>query len=198
MPDWINLETLAVGFSLAYVALAIRQHPWCWYCAFAGTAIYVWIFGGVDLYMQSLLNIYYMGMAVYGWCQWRRGGEHHQGVAIRRWHPRQHLAALGAIAVATLLSGYLLEEYQQTRLAYLDAFITWASVLTTWLVARKILENWLYWMVIDACGIYLFLDRELYQTVVLFVIYIVMAVIGYRQWLRDMHPQCDNEAGRDA
>ena len=74
MIDGLNLETLAVILGIAYIVLAMRENSLCWYCAFVSTALYVWIFGDVSLYMESALNVYYMGMAVYGWFLWRRGG----------------------------------------------------------------------------------------------------------------------------
>lgn len=185
MPDWlswINLETLAVVLSVAYLWLAMKENIWCWYCAFISTALFVWIFGDVSLYMESLLNIYYMGMAVYGWYQWKKGGEQHEGIEISAWTLKQHVLALAFIAAATLISGYLLSQNTDAGLPYLDSFTTWASVLTTVMVARKILENWLYWIVIDVASIYLFIDRGLNQTVVLYMIYLVLAVIGYISW----------------
>ncbi len=72
MFDWVNLETLAVVLSIAYLILAMKENSLCWYCAFFSTAIYVWIFGDVNLYMESGLNLYYMAMAIYGWHQWQQ------------------------------------------------------------------------------------------------------------------------------
>ncbi len=189
LPDWLTFETLAVVLSVAYLLLAMRENSLCWYCAFFSTAIYVWIFGDVSLYMESALNIYYMAMAVYGWYQWQRGGDQQAGLSISRWSRRQHILALSAIAMATAVSGYLLDSRTDARLPYLDSFTTWASVLTTLMVARKIIDNWLYWIVIDGASIYLYLDRGLYQTAALFALYIVLAVIGYRLWLQHYRQQ---------
>jgi len=189
LPDWLTFETLAVVLSVAYLLLAMKENSLCWYCAFLSTAIYVWIFGDVSLYMESVLNVYYMAMAVYGWYQWRHGGDRQAGVSISRWGRQQHIMALAAIAVATAVSGYLLDSRTDARLPYLDSFTTWASVLTTFMVARKIIDNWLYWIVIDGASIYLFLDRGLYQTAALFALYTVLAVIGYRLWLQDYRQQ---------
>ncbi|MEZ5528369.1 MAG: nicotinamide riboside transporter PnuC [Porticoccaceae bacterium] len=182
MFPWLNLELLAVVLSLAYLLLAMRENSLCWYCAFFGTAIYIWIFGGVKLYMESLLNLYYLGMAVYGWYQWQKGGQDHHGLAINSWSPNQHLAAFLGVAIATLISGFLLAQNTDARLPYVDSFTTWGSVLTTYMVARKVLENWLYWIVIDSVSIYLYLDRELYYTAALFAIYVVLVVIGFFSW----------------
>jgi nicotinamide mononucleotide transporter len=122
-------------------------------------------------------------MAVYGWWQWQHGSSTDGELQISRWQPRVHVFAISVILVTTAASGYLLSEYSNAALPFLDSFTTWGAVLTTWMVARKVLENWLYWVAIDAVSIFLYLDRGLYLTAALFAAYIVIAVFGFRQWL---------------
>ena len=185
MFDWVNLETVAVALSIAYLILAMKENSLCWYCAFVSNAIYVVIFGDVSLYMESALNGYYMAMAIYGWYQWQRGGSANQGVALSIWTTRQHFMAIGLILLSTVISGYLLTVTTEARLPYIDSFTTWASVVTTVMVARKVLENWLYWIVINSVSIFLYIDRELYQTAAMFVVYLVLAIIGYFTWRKN-------------
>ena len=180
--DWVNLETLAVALGIAYLVLAMRENSLCWYCAFFSTALYVWIFGDVSLYMESALNVYYMGMAIYGWFQWQRGGVNHEGLEIVRWTVKQHGLAISTIVLIALVSGYLLSIGTDARLPYLDSLTTWGSILTTVMVARKVLENWLYWIVINTISIYLYLDRGLEQTALMFMLYLVLAILGYYAW----------------
>jgi nicotinamide mononucleotide transporter len=177
-------EALAVVLAVAYLLLAVRESLWCWYCALASTAIYTVLFWNVSLLMESALNVFYMAMAVYGWWQWRRGGGEHRGVAIHRWPLRIHLALLAGIAVLTLASGYFLSTRTQAAWPYLDSFTTWASVITTFMVAKKILENWFYWFVIDSTSVFLYLDRDMPLTAVLFIVYVVLVVCGYVTWRR--------------
>ena len=176
--DWVNLETLAVALGISYLLLAMCENSLCWYCAFFSTAIYVYIFGDVSLYMESALNVYYMGMAVYGWLQWQKGGANHSGVEIVRWTAKHHIICILVILIASVISGYLLSVNTDARLPYLDSFTTWASVLTTVMVARKVLENWLYWIVINSVSIYLYIDRDLDQTAAMFTLYLVLSVLG--------------------
>jgi len=183
--DWVNLETLAVALGLSYLLLAMRENSLCWYCAFFSTAIYVYIFGDVSLYMESVLNVYYMGMAVYGWLQWQKGGANHSGIEIVRWTAKHHIICILVILIASVISGYLLSVNTDARLPYLDSFTTWASVLTTVLVARKVLENWLYWIVINSVSIYLYIDRDLDQTAAMFTLYLVLSVLGYVAWKKN-------------
>lgn len=177
-------EMLAVILAIGYLLLATRESLWCWYCALASTAIYTAIFWNVSLLMESALNVYYMVMAVYGWWQWRQGGQQHEGVQVHRWSPTQHAITFVIIVVLTLVSGFLLERNTGAAWPYLDSFTTWASVITTWMVAQKVLENWLYWIVIDSVSIGLYADRGLYLTALLFVAYVIIAIYGYSAWRR--------------
>ena len=183
--DWVNLETLAVALGISYLLLAMCENSLCWYCAFFSTAIYVYIFGDVSLYMESALNVYYMGMALYGWLQWQKGGANHSGVEIVRWTAKHHIICILVILIASVISGYLLSVNTDARLPYLDSFTTWASVLTTVMVARKVLENWLYWIVINSVSIYLYIDRDLDQTAAMFTLYLVLSVLGYVAWKKN-------------
>jgi nicotinamide mononucleotide transporter len=183
--DWVNLETLAVALGISYLLLAMRENSLCWYCAFFSTAIYVYIFGDVSLYMESALNVYYMGMAVYGWLQWQKGGANHSGVEIVRWTAKHHIICVLVILIASVISGYLLSVNTDARLPYLDSFTTWASVLTTVMVARKVLEHWLYWIVINSVSIYLYIDLDLDQTAAMFTLYLVLSVLGYVAWKKN-------------
>ena len=185
--SWLQLsswlEFIAMLLALLYLMLAILQKRACWYAAFVSTALYTFIFWDVSLLMESALQIYYMIMAVYGWWYWHADNEHRP---IVRWSLSRHLAIISGIAVLTLVSGTLLHRYTEAALPFLDAFTTWASVITTVMVARKVLENWLYWVVIDAASIVLYLARDLNVTAVLFGLYVVLAAVGYRQWQRQM------------
>lgn len=182
-------EGLAVVLAIAYLLLAAREHIACWACALASTAIYTVVFWDVSLLMEAALNVYYMAMAVYGWQQWRYGGASHSGVAIRTLTWRQHGLIVAAVAVLTLVSGTLLSGKTTAVWPYVDSFTTWASVITTVLVAKKYLENWLYWFVIDGVSIPLYLDRGLYLTAALFAVYLVIVVFGYFSWYRHMNPR---------
>jgi nicotinamide mononucleotide transporter len=180
MSGW---EVVAVILALGYLLLAVKERIECWYLAFASTAVYIFLFWDVNLLMESALQIYYLAMAVYGWWQWRRQGDLQQQLIIHTWALRQHLLALLSIALLTGISGYWLSANTSAALPYLDSFTTWGAVVTTYMVTRKVLENWLYWIVVDGVSIFVYIDRGLYLTAVLFVLYVVIVVIGFRQWL---------------
>jgi len=178
------LELLAVVFAVAYLVLAVKENSLCWYAAGISTLIFLFIFWNVKLYMESGLQIYYLAMAFYGWYQWRDAQTETVSLRVSKWRAKQHIVALVLIAALTFVTGSLLNSGTDANMPYLDSFTTWASVVTTFMVARKILENWLYWLVIDSVSIYLYLDRELYFTSLLFAIYIVIIFFGWFAWNR--------------
>ncbi len=178
-------ELLAVALAVAYLLLAVRQNRWCWAAAFASTAIFTVLFWNVQLLMQSALNGYYMAMAVYGWWHWQHGGRADTPLPVHRWPARTHAAAVAAILVAAAASGALLSAHSDAARPYLDALITWGAVVTTFMVARKVLENWAYWMVINSLAVALFVDRGMLPTAGLHAAYLVISVFGWRAWIRD-------------
>ena len=186
MSGW---EVIAVILALAYVLLAVKERIECWYAALISTAIYTFLFWDVSLLMESALQVYYLVMAAYGWWQWRHHTNKEEDLAIHTWSIQQHLTAISGIIVISIVSGYLLAENTSAALPYLDSFTTWASVLTTYMVTKKILENWIYWVVIDAISIILYIDRGLYLTALLFMLYVVIAIYGYIQWLQRYREQ---------
>ena len=188
------LELIAVVLAIAYLLLAVRQHIACWYAAFISTAIFLYVFWQVNLYMESGLQVYYLGMAVYGWWAWQGGrSKGKPGLTINTWSLRQNLIVIGIVVVATFVSGTLLSGTEQ-RLGYLDSFTTWGAVVATFMVTRKVLENWLYWIVIDSASLYLYFDRELYFTMILFLVYLVIIFFGFQSWLREYRLEAQEDA----
>ena len=177
-------EWLAVGLAIAYLLLILRENILGWYAAFFSTLIYTFLFWDVSLLMESALQVYYLLMALYGWMQWRNPGDKVSSVSIHSWSLSRHMSVLALIGLLTLISGYLLSNNTQASWPYLDSMTTWASVITTYMVAKKVLENWLYWVVIDLVSIFLYLERGLQLTAVLFIVYVIIAALGYFSWRR--------------
>jgi nicotinamide mononucleotide transporter len=179
-------EILAVVLAVVYLVLAIRQNIWCWAAAAASTFLYLFIMFQANLYMESGLQLFYLAMAAYGWYEWRNGGTDGKALEVSTWPARYHLYAICSVFLLMLISGQLLSRYSEAALPFLDSFTTWGAIIATFMVARKLLENWIYWFVIDAVSIWLYFSRELYFTAALFAVYLVMIVIGYRSWRTSM------------
>ena len=185
------IEAASVLFSILYLVLAIRESLWCWPAAFVSSALTLVVVFGARRYSEVALNVYYAAMAVYGWYQWHYGGRT-RGAAelpIAVWPLKMHVLAIGGSAALAAVLGWLMSRHTAAAFPYLDAFVTVASVVTTYMVARKILENWLYWLVVDSLALYLYWQRELYFFVGLFALYLVLVVLGWIRWHRDWRAQ---------
>ena len=177
------VEWTAVALALAYLVLAVRQHLACWLFAASSSAIFLWLFAHADLLMQAALQVFYIAMAAYGWYSWRGGLSAVQASRpVVRWPVRRHLVAIGGIVLLSTVSGWLSASETTAAVRYVDALTAWGSVFATWLVARKVLENWLYWIVLDCAAAGLYWSQGLIATAVLFVLYSAIAVQGYRSW----------------
>jgi nicotinamide mononucleotide transporter len=181
------LEIAGVAFGVLYLILAVRQNILCWAAALIGVSLALIVLYDARLYPEAALQPFYAAMAIYGWREWRQGrlpGHFESGLAVSVWSARRHLLAIGSILVASAVAGRVLSE-TDAAFPYLGSFTSIASVVTTFMVARKILENWVYWFVIDSIEVYLYTSRGLYLYAALFVFYLVLVVIGFVRWLRD-------------
>lgn len=167
---------------VAYLLLVIRQHIACWIAAIFSSAIYMFIMVDVGLYMQSALQVFYIAMAVYGWLNWRRDSTDVGPLPVTSWPLIFNLLPLLLIALLGISSGVLLERYSAAAFPYVDSITTWGAIIATWMVARKVLQSWYYWFVVDAVSVYLYINQGLWLTVMLFALYLILIVIGYRAW----------------
>jgi nicotinamide mononucleotide transporter len=180
-------EWVAVVFALAYVLLAIRQNALCWPASIVSASIFMVLFWRGGLVMQACLQVFFVGMGCYGWYAWRRGSDGAlRELPVSRLPLRWHLVALAVIAVVSYANGRWDAGPDGGLVPYVDALTAWVSFFATWLVARKVLENWLYWIVTDLVAAGLYYSQGLHATTVLFVIYSMMAVRGYLQWRADL------------
>ncbi len=179
-------EILAVLLAIVYLVLAIRQNIWCWAAGALSTLLYLYIMFQARLYMESALQVFYLLMAAYGWYEWRHGGSGGEELNVTTWPARYHLFSAVLVMLLVIVSGELLTRYSEAALPFLDSFTTWGAMIATFMVARKILENWIYWFVIDAVSIGLYVSRGLYFTAALFGLYLFLIVIGYRSWRSSM------------
>jgi len=177
-------EIAALLLAVAYLLLAIRQNIWCWLCAAISTAIYVYLFFSARLYMESALNVFYFAMAIYGWHSWRGGSGDLAELPVTVWPAGVHIAAIVAIVLLSTFSGALLDARTDAAFPYIDSLTTYSAVWATYLVARKVLENWWYWLTIDSVSVVIYWLRDLQFTSLLFVAYVIMIPFGLVAWTR--------------
>jgi nicotinamide mononucleotide transporter len=179
-------EWIAVALALAYVLLAIRQSRWCWPAAAASSAIYLVLFARGSLPMQAALQGFYIAMAAYGWYAWRAGHGEPEELRVRTWPARWHVLAIGSAVLAAAVNARLVPGDAGPLVSYADPLVAWGSVLATWMAARKVLENWLYWIVLDLAAAGLYFSQGFHATAGLFLVYVVLAVRGFLEWRADL------------
>ena len=182
-----GIEIVAAVLAVVYLLLAIKQRRGCWVAAFVSSCLYVWVLFGARLYMESALNAFYAAMAVYGYWQWSRGEEGRQ-LRISRWPPARNALGLLGVVGLSCVSSFFLRRFTPAAWPFVDSMVTWASVFATLLVARKVYENWHWWLVIDSVSLCLYFNRPLYLTMLLFGLYLLMIVVGMREWRRSLRP----------
>ena len=179
------LEIVSVIFNVGYIILAARENIWCWPFGIVGSGLSIALFIDARLYAESVLFTYYVVMGVYGWYQWSGKRTTGNALQISEWPWRNHLVMLGVGYLGTFLLFLTLRHFTDAEMPLLDSFTTIFSFIATWMTARRLLENWIYWIAIDALSVYLYLSRGLEVYALLTFIYTIMAIYGYFNWRKD-------------
>ena len=178
---WSILETLAVIFSVIYVILAAKENIWCWAAALISVGLYIYICYQAKLYAETGLQAFYFIMAIYGYFSWSKNDS---ALMISEWSTNKHFIIILSATLITFLLGFIFSIYTDAKMPIVDSFTTVFSVFATFMVVKKILSNWLYFIVIDVISIYLYYSRDLHLTSFLFLIYTLIAVFGFLKWNR--------------
>lgn len=190
--DWITanyFELIASGLGFIAIFLQIKQNVWYWLVSIIMVTMYIFIYIGARLYADMSLQVYYLVVSFYGWYMWLYGNhKNHQRSALKvTTVSKKATGILSAIALFLFFFiAWVLSSYTNSDLPYWDAFTTSLSFVATWMLARKVLENWLIWIVVDAVSVGIYIYKELYPTAVLFLFLTVLAFVGYRKWKKDM------------
>ena len=179
--NWSIIETIAVVLSVLYVILAAKQNIWCWAAAGISVALYIYICFSAQLYPETGLQIFYLLMAFYGYFQWNKNNGK---LEIAQWTIGKHLLLILTGAIIAFLMGFYFATFTSSKMPIVDSFTTVFSIIATYMITKKVLSNWLYWIVIDAVSIYLYFSRDLHLTSLLFIAYTIIAVFGYFSWLK--------------
>jgi nicotinamide mononucleotide transporter len=180
------LEWLSLGAGVVYALLAVRRSRWCWLFGALSSGILVWLAWQARLPMQAALQVCYVLLSVWGFRQWSMGGDGERP-RISTWPLRAHLAVVAAGVLLGLLIAPLVAAQTAAAWPRLDTITMLASLLATWLVTAAKLENWLYWIVIDAVSIFLYAAQQLWFVALLYLLYLCIAIGGYATWRRRWH-----------
>jgi len=207
MSDFISVygfEILGTVSSLIYLFYSIREKVWCWPWGIAASIVSIYVFFNAGLYADMGLQFYYLFISIYGWYFWLHGTKagNDKGAVISRTSVKQWviLALSGIVIYFVLLAGLLfLPAYLQinsSSMPFLDAFTTAASIIATWMLARKLIEHWMIWIIVDTVSAGMYIYKGIYFYSFLFVVYTVGAVMGYISWSKSL--SAGNSGGQSA
>jgi nicotinamide mononucleotide transporter len=180
------IEWIAILTALLYVVLATKENAWCWVFGILSAGLYIYINFVAKLYLDAWLSLYYCVIGIYGWYVWVKKIPQMNSRSLKNISARELLLSIVAGVAGTFLLGFLSDRFTDSPLPYFDAALTSFSLVATFLTTQKILENWLFWVVIDAAYIIIYWNRSLPFTAVLFLIYTFIAAYGYFKWRKKL------------
>ena len=175
--EWLIFIT-----ALLYVILAAIENVWCWLFGIISSALYIYFCYSGKLFLESGLNLFYVIIGIYGWYLWLYGSKEKTESKIISISFTKNIYLIIIACLIWIPFGYIAYHFSTQAMPYLDAFITAFSLIATWMTAKKILQNWLYWIVIDALAIALYAYRSFYLSALLYSIYTLLALAGYIRW----------------
>ncbi len=187
LSNWV--EVLGTILGISYVFLSIKQNLLTWLLGFLTSALYIYVFFVSKFYADMALQFYYVWVSIYGWLLWSGGIKTSQGrkpLPVRKVRRKQFLVLMGIALGLSFFIYFILKNYTDSPVPAGDAFTTAFSIVATWMLARKILEHWLIWIVVNSTSLMLYVYKGLYPTSIMFVIYTIAAVWGYIEWKKDM------------
>ena len=179
------IEVIASISGLLCVWLTVKQNIWCWPIGLVQVLLYIYIFVSVKLYSDALLQIFFVAISIYGWHQWLHGGKNRRELRVTSINTFFNRSLWSWVAVVILvfpLMGYCMGRFLGASAPYADAFTTVASIVATYLMAKKYLQCWLFWITVDVIAIGVYIYKDLYITSGLYAVFLVLATLGYKTW----------------
>ena len=183
------VEVLGVVTSLVYLYFSVRQIIWLWPFGIISSALFILIFFNSKFYADMGLQVYYLGVSIYGWIYWSRGAvdQNEKSTLPVCRISRQQAMVLTVTGIVIMLGiVYVLRNFTDSDVPWGDGFTTAGSIIATWMLARKVLEHWLVWVVVDSVAAGLYFYKGLYPSFLLYLIFTIIAVVGYFQWKKSL------------
>jgi len=181
-----SLEPVAVLFGIVSVWLSVKERIWAWPTSLVNVLLYFAIFGDQRLYAQAGLQLFYAGIALYGWYHWRFGGAEHTPLRVSRTPSGWRLTLPLFVVTFAVALGWTLARFTDAALPWLDAALTAGSLCAQFMMSRKYLENWALWVALDVVYIGLWISRGLYLTAFLYAAFLLLAALGHVEWTRSL------------
>jgi nicotinamide mononucleotide transporter len=196
---WQNIiELTGALLGLLYIFFSIRQHILTWPTGLLTSLLYTYVFFKSGFYADMGLQVYYVAISIYGWYYWLQGGKQNTAdsgnqVPVKRTSGKVLIISLIATVLIYVLILIILLNFTDSTVPYMDSLTTALSITATWMLAKKYVGHWLIWIFVDLFSAGLYIYKELWPTVVLFLIYTVMAVYGYFEWKKDLTVQLEKQ-----
>ena len=182
------LEAFAVFFGIASVFYSMREHIWVYPTGLISTSIYVWICFEYKLYADMIINAYYFGMSIYGWYVWTHPKENQTVLPVTWLNGKSWLGSVALFLISYSLLAYLLDNFTDSDVPYWDSFTTASAFVGMWLMAKKKVENWYFWLLTDLVSIPLYFYKGLVLTSFQYLVFTVLATMGLLAWIKSAKP----------
>ncbi len=197
--EWLlsnNIELLGAILGLLYIFFSIRQNILTWPTGLLASLLYSYVFFQTRFYADMGLQVYYVAISIYGWYHWLKGAnnkneEVESELFVQKLPAKLVWKLIVATIVIFLVLLFILLKYTDSDVPFMDSLTTALSVVATWMLAKKYLEHWLIWIFVDAVSAGLYVYKNLWPTVILFLVYTVMALLGYFEWKKDLKNQVE-------
>lgn len=189
--SWISenyIELIGAIAGLVYIFLSIKQNIWLWPVGIVNVTLYIYVFFVSKFYADMALQFFYIFISIFGWYNWihRKREEKNANLPVAKLNRKLGVILLFATLIIFGIIAYVLVNFTDSEIPYWDAFTTAFSITATWMLARKIIEHWLIWIVVDLVSAGLYIYKGLYPTTILFVVFTALAFIGYFKWRKDL------------
>lgn len=187
--DWFRdnyIEFTASALGLLYIFFSIKQNILLWLFGILTSALYIYVYFDAKLYADMSLQFYYLFVSIYGWYYWITGKTENKSELQVTYTDKNTALILLAVTTAIFFAYVVVLKLTDSTIIYWDSFTTAAGITATWMLVQKKIEQWIIWIVVDAVSAVMYFHKELYSTVILFVIYTILAFAGYYKWRNEL------------
>ncbi|HOH93073.1 MAG TPA: nicotinamide riboside transporter PnuC [Bacteroidales bacterium] len=198
MLNYISLhwfEIIAATLGIIAIYFQIKVKPFYWIISLVVSSMYIVVYFSAKLYADMSMQFYYVGMSIYGLYVWLSGNNNSDKKTIpisKIKNFKSWIIIVLISALSFIIIGYILKNFTDSNVPWWDSFTTSLSFVATWMLARKKIENWLVWIVVDATSVALYIYKQLYPTTILFIVLTLLAIVGYLQWKRELRTLKNN------
>ncbi|MBK8394260.1 MAG: nicotinamide mononucleotide transporter [Leptospiraceae bacterium] len=182
-----NLETIGVFFGLISVGLTVKENIWCWPFGILNVILFGWIFFKSAIYGQMILQSFFFILILYGWYQWLYGKENNKSISIKNINGKEILVSIPVTILTAIIIAFGIRFFsEKENFTTLDSLITALSFTAQYFLAKKIIENWIIWVLIDIISVFLFIQTGLYKIGFFYFLLSILATTGYISWKKKL------------